>query len=88
VNCQTGYGTAARDVPDQVYQEQAQLYRDLFDGFKARDSVTSVSLWGIRDSQSWLNNFPVSRSNYPLLFDPDGDPKTAFLAVSDPDYII
>lgn len=88
VNCQTGYGTASSDVPDRVYQEQAQLYRDLFEGFKARDSVTSVSLWGIRDSQSWLNNFPVSRSNYPLLFDPDGAPKTAFLAITDPDYVI
>lgn len=88
VNCQTGYGTAPSDVPDRVYQEQAQLYRDLFDGFKARDSVTSVSLWGIRDSQSWLNNYPVSRSNYPLLFDPDGDPKSAFLAITDPDYVI
>ena len=88
VNCQTSYGTAASDVPDRVYQQQAQLYRDLFEGFKARDSVTSVSLWGIRDSQSWLNNFPVSRANYPLLFGPDGDPKSAFLAITDPDYVI
>ncbi len=88
VNCQTGYGSAATDVPDSVYQEQAQLYRDLFDGFKTRNSVTSVSLWGIRDSTSWLNSFPVSRSNYPLLFDPDGDPKSAFQAISDPSFVI
>lgn len=88
INCQTGYGTMASDVPDSVYQQQAQLYRDLFDGFKARDSVTSVSLWGLRDSGSWLNNFPISRSNYPLLFDPDGDPKTAFEAITDPDFVI
>lgn len=88
VNCQTGYGTMASDVPDTVYQQQAQLYRDLFDGFKARNSVTSVSLWGIRDSQSWLNNFPVSRSNYPLLFDDAGNPKTAFEAITDPDFVI
>ncbi len=88
VNCQTGYGTAASDVPDTVYQQQAQLYRDLFDGFKARDSITSVSVWGLRDSQSWLNDFPVSRSNYPLLFGPDGEQKTAFEAIADPDYVI
>ncbi|MEO1554596.1 MAG: endo-1,4-beta-xylanase [Pseudomonadota bacterium] len=88
VNCQTGYGTMASDVPDSVYQKQAQLYRDLFEGFKTRNSVTSVSLWGIRDSQSWLNNFPVSRPNYPLLFDDAGNPKTAFEAITDPDYVI
>jgi endo-1,4-beta-xylanase len=88
VNCQTGYGTSASDVPDTVYQQQAQLYRDLFDGFKARDSITSVSVWGLRDSQSWLNDFPVSRSNYPLLFDQDGNPKSAFEAIADPDYVI
>ncbi|MEO1324854.1 MAG: endo-1,4-beta-xylanase [Pseudomonadota bacterium] len=88
VNCQTGYGTAGSDVPDTVYQQQAQLYRDLFDGFAARDSITSVSVWGLRDSQSWLNAFPVSRSNYPLLFDQDGYPKSAFEAITDPDYVI
>lgn len=88
VNCQTGYGSAPTDVPDSVYQQQAQLYRDLFDGFKTRDSVTSVSLWGVRDSESWLNNFPVSRANYPLLFDRDGNPKTAFEAITDPDFVI
>ncbi len=88
VNCQTSYGTSPTDVPDTVFQEQAQLYRDLFNGFKARDSVTSVSLWGLRDSESWLNNFPVSRDNYPLLFNEDGSPKTAFQAIADPDYVI
>ncbi len=88
VNCQTGYGSAATDVPDSVYAQQAQLYRELFDGFKVRDSVTSVSLWGIRDSTSWLNNYPVSRSNYPLLFDPDGTPKAAFHAITDPAFVI
>lgn len=87
-DCQASHGRAATDVPDQIYRQQAQLYRDLFEGFKARDSVTSVSVWGIRDSQSWLNNFPISRSNYPLLFDPDGHPKSATRAITDPSYVI
>lgn len=88
VNCATGYGTMATDVPTNVYQAQAQLYRDLFNGFVQRPTVTSVSTWGISDAQSWLNTFPVSRSNYPLLFDPDRQPKSAFLAITDPSYQI
>ena len=36
--------------------------------------------------QSWLNNFPVQRRNYPLLFDRDFEPKPALDAVVDPDY--
>ncbi len=88
VNCQTGYGTRATDVPDSVYATQAQMYRDIFEGCAARPSVTSVSTWGIHDGRTWLDTFPVSRTNYPLLFDPDREPKTALLAVTDPDYVI
>jgi endo-1,4-beta-xylanase len=41
-----------------------------------------VTLWGVRDSDSWLNNWPVrGRTSYPLLFDRDGKPKPAFYAV-------
>ncbi|MCI4643732.1 MAG: endo-1,4-beta-xylanase, partial [Hyphomonadaceae bacterium] len=88
VNCASSYGTRASDVPDAVYAGQAQIYRALFEGFVARDSVTSVSTWGISDAQSWLNYFPVDRANYPLLFDPDRQPKPALYAVADPDYVI
>ena len=88
INCQTSYGPSPTDVPYTIYQQQAQLYRDLLAGFRVRDSVTSVSVWGLRDSESWLNNFPVSRSNYPLLFDRNGHSKSAFQAIADPDYVI
>ena len=38
--------------------------------YKHRDQISRVTLWGIEDGQSWLNNFPVAgRTNYPLLFD-------------------
>ncbi len=87
VNCATGYGSQLSDVPDSVLEMQAQLYRDLFEGFKTRDSLTSVSVWGVRDSNSWLNDFPISRSNYPLLFDSDGNEKSAFSAITDPAFV-
>lgn len=88
VNCAASYGSQAANVPASVYAAQAQIYRGLFDGFVQRPSVTSVTVWGLHDGQSWLNSFPVSRNNYPLLFDPDRQPKPAFHAVTDPAYVI
>ncbi len=88
VGCATSYGTRASDVPASVYATQARIYRSLYSGFAARPSVTSVTTWGVSDAQTWLNSFPVSRHNYPLLFDPDRQPKTALYAVTDPDYVI
>jgi endo-1,4-beta-xylanase len=66
-----------------VLSQQATLYRALFNAFK-RPSVTSVSLWGIADNHTWLNSWPVVRTNRPLLFDTAGNPKWAFWAVVDP----
>jgi len=62
--------------------------RELFDGFRARPSVESVTTWGVIDSDSWLNTSPIERFNYPLLFDRDGNPKPALYAITDPDYEI
>ena len=67
---------------------QAQMARDLFDILKLRSSVESVSTWGVRDGDSWLNFVPAERSNHPLLFDRNGDPKPAYLAITDPAYEI
>jgi endo-1,4-beta-xylanase len=66
-----------------VLSQQATLYRALFNAFD-RPSVTSVSLWGIADNHTWLNSFPVNRTNRPLLFDTSGNPKWAFWTVVDP----
>jgi len=78
--CQADYGA---NPPQTVLSQQALLYRALFNAFN-RPSVTSVSLWGIADNHTWLNTFPVSRTNRPLLFDTEGLPKWAFWAVVDP----
>jgi len=70
-------------LPDQVQQELARRYADLFRVFlKHRDVITRVTWWGVTDQDSWLNNWPVKgRTNYPLLFDRQGRPKPAFDAV-------
>lgn len=70
-------------LPDEVQQQLARRYADLFTLFhQHRDKISRVTLWGVTDANSWLNNWPVrGRTNYPLLFDRKGQPKPAFEAV-------
>jgi len=84
-NCIADIGPTA---PDGMLATQAQILRDLFTGFVQRSSVDVVNFWGVKDDDSWLNDVPVERYNYPLLFDRGGDPKPAFLAITDPSYVI
>ena len=84
-NCQPDLGATA---PEDLLATQARLLRDLFNGLSTRSSVESVNLWGVRDSDSWLNFAPTERTNYPLLFDRDGVAKPAFQAIVDQNYEI
>jgi len=70
-------------LPDGVLQALAQRYAGLFDVFlKHRGELVRVTFWGVTDADSWLNNWPVKgRTNYPLLFDRNAQPKPAFDAV-------
>jgi len=70
-------------LPDAVQAQLAQRYADLFSIFlKHRASVSRVTLWGVTDADSWLNDWPIpGRTSYPLLFDRDGRPKPAFDAI-------
>ncbi|OGC00201.1 1,4-beta-xylanase [candidate division KSB1 bacterium RBG_16_48_16] len=70
-------------LPDSVQDKLARRYADFFALFhKHRDKISRVTLWGVYDGQSWLNNWPVrGRANYPLLFDRHYQPKPAFHAV-------
>lgn len=84
-NCIPDIGPTA---PDALLNMQAQLLQDIFDQMLQKPSVKSITFWGIRDSDSWLNTNPTERYNYPLLFDREGEPKAAFHAITDPDYVI
>jgi endo-1,4-beta-xylanase len=70
-------------LPDSVQQALTKRYAELFAVFwKHRDVISRVTLWGVTDAQSWLNDWPVKgRTSYPLLFDRGGKPKPAFEAV-------
>jgi endo-1,4-beta-xylanase len=71
----------ANGLPDQVQQQLARRYADVFRVFvNHRDAVTRVTFWGLSDADSWLNR---GRMNYPLLWDRQRHPKRAFDAVVD-----
>src|SRR5262249_7523317 len=56
------------EIPPDRFLTQARHYRDFFEVFRAhRDQLTSVTLWGLADDNSWLTS--SERVNAPLLFD-------------------
>ena len=69
--------------PDSAQQKLAKSYADIFNLFlKYKDNISRVTFWGVDDGQSWLNGFPVrGRTNHPLLFDRQFQPKPAFYSV-------
>ncbi|MEO6721828.1 MAG: endo-1,4-beta-xylanase [Ferruginibacter sp.] len=70
-------------LPDSLQQQLADDYQALFKLFlKHKDKISRVTFWGVNDAQSWLNGWPVrGRTNYPLLFDRNFQPKPAFYKV-------
>lgn len=69
----------------EIIKAQADIYGELFKIFRSyAKHIEAVTFWGVADSDSWLNYFPVpGRRNYPLLFDDNGQPKEAFYRVMD-----
>ncbi len=70
-------------LPADVAQGQADFYAKTFRVIlKYPGVVTRVTFWGISDGNSWLNDWPVrGRTNYPMLWDRNLQPKPAFDAV-------
>ena len=70
-------------LPDSIQKKLADRYEAIFKLFlKHKDKISRVTLWGVNDSQSWLNDFPVrGRTNYPLLFDRENKPKKAYFSI-------
>ena len=71
-------------APPEVLRQQAARYAAIFTLFhQYRRHIGRVTFWGATDKYSWLNGFPVRRTNHPLLFDRGGLPKPAFWSVRD-----
>lgn len=70
-------------LPESVSNQLAQRYADLFRLFiKHSDKISRVTFWGVHDGQSWLNDHPtLGRTNYPLLFDRNYNPKQCLYSI-------
>lgn len=72
-----------KSLPDSIQNKLAERYNAIFKLFlKHKDKISRVTLWGAHDGQSWLNDWPIEgRSNYPLPFDRNLQPKKAYFSI-------
>ncbi len=65
-------------VPDSIQQKWNNRVLDMFALYlKYNDVIDRVTVWGLNDAASWLNNFPIrGRKDYPVLFDRDNNRKS------------
>ncbi|GIJ47131.1 hypothetical protein Val02_40170 [Virgisporangium aliadipatigenens] len=72
-------------IPQERLIKQADRYRDLFALYRRyRDDISSVTLWGLADDDTWLSTFPIARLEAPLLFDTRLQAKPAYWGIVDP----
>lgn len=64
-------------LPKEVEAEWENRYLDFFKLLlKHSDKISRVTFWGLSDGDSWKNDFPINgRTDYPLLFDRNHEPK-------------
>ena len=74
------YAAGLPDSVATVWNDRMEAFFDLF--LKHSDKITRVTLWGVTDNHSWKNNWPVrGRTDYPLLFDRNYQPKPVVGAI-------
>jgi endo-1,4-beta-xylanase len=73
------------NIPPSVLAEQGWLYKQYFDAFRRlRGKLSAVTFWGMADDDTWLDGFPVTRTDYPLPFDMNLQAKPAYWGIVDP----
>ena len=70
-------------LPEDVEKKLANRYKEIFEIFsKNKDKIDRVTFWGVHDGMSWKNGYPIpNRTNYPLLYNRDLQPKLARKAI-------
>ena len=80
-NITSNYGL---NIPPAVLAEQGWLYQSYFDLFRRlSNKISAVTIWGMADDDTWLDSFPVSRTDYPLPFDMNLQAKPAYWGIVD-----
>jgi endo-1,4-beta-xylanase len=84
-NTTSNYGN---NIPASALAEQGWLYEKYFEVFRRlRDKITAVTLWGMADDDTWLDGFPVTRTDYPLPFTMQLQAKPAYWGIVDPTHL-
>jgi endo-1,4-beta-xylanase len=73
------------NIPPSVLAEQGWLYKLYFDAFRhLAGKISAVTFWGMADDDTWLDGFPIARTDYPLPFDMHLQAKPAYWGIVDP----
>jgi GH35 family endo-1,4-beta-xylanase len=67
-------------------EEQKQYYHDIVEAYLdivPEEQRGGITVWGIVDGDSWLQNFPAPTVEWPLLFNDDFTPKPALQGFAD-----
>ena len=80
---ETFFDPYKKGLPLDVENQLANRYKEIFEIFlKNKDKIDRVTFWGVHDSMSWKNDYPIpNRTNYPLLYDRNSKPKLARKAI-------
>ncbi|WP_084960436.1 endo-1,4-beta-xylanase [Thermoactinospora rubra] len=85
VSVYTDFVSSYPEVPQEVLVEQGHRYKEIFDVFRRQAGrLSSVTIWGVADDETWLSNFPINRLNPPLPFDDELQAKPAYWGIVDP----
>jgi len=72
----------AVEFTSELEAKQAKRFADLFTVYRANQGeITSVTIWGVSDDQSWLNGTVPGRADFPLLYNAQHQPKAARAAI-------
>ncbi|GGL27298.1 endo-1,4-beta-xylanase [Planomonospora parontospora] len=85
VSVYTDFVQSYPEIPAALLLQQGHRYKEIFDVFRRQSGhLSSVTLWGLADDDTWLSTFPITRLNAPLLFDDRLQAKPAYWGVVDP----
>jgi endo-1,4-beta-xylanase len=73
------------NIPLSVLAEQGWLYAKYFDALRELSGkLSAITFWGFADDDTWLDGFPVARTDYPLPFNMGLQAKPAYWGIVDP----